>query len=80
MPYYVYKISEQAGMSLVKNLELLGVSDSFKDAKAQAREVREKQDGAEGVSVKVMFAENQLLAEEQLLEHREKPIVMEHEK
>ncbi|MCK4705037.1 MAG: hypothetical protein KAT90_06125 [Gammaproteobacteria bacterium] len=80
MPYYVYKISEQAGMSLVKNLELLGVSDSFKDAKVQAREVREKQDGAEGVSVKVMFAENQLLAEEQLLEHREKPIVMEHEK
>ncbi|MDH5388319.1 MAG: hypothetical protein OEY06_07710 [Gammaproteobacteria bacterium] len=80
MPYYVYKISEQAGMSLVKNLELLGVSDSFKDAKAQAREIREKQDGAEGVSVKVMFAENQLLAEEQLLEHREKPIVMEHEK
>lgn len=80
MPYYVYKISAQAGMSLVKNLELLGVSDSFKDAKAQAREVREKQDGAEGVSVKVMFAENQLMAEEQLLEHREKPIVMEHEK
>ena len=80
MPYYVYKISEQAGMSLGKYLELLGESDSFKDAKAQAREIREKQDGAEGVSVKVMFAENQLLAEEQLLEHREKPIVMEHEK
>lgn len=80
MPYYIYKISEQAGMSLVKNLELLSVSDSFKDAKVQAREVREKQDGAEGMSVKVMFAENQLMAEEQLLEHREKPIVMEHEK
>ena len=80
MPYYVYKISAQAGMSLVKNLELLGESGSFKDAKAQAREIREKQDGAEGVTVKVMFAENQLLAEEMLLEHREKPIVMEHEK
>lgn len=80
MPYYIYKISAQAGMSLVKNLELLGESDSFKEAKAQAREVREKQDGAEGVTIKVMFAENQLLAEEQLLEHRDKPITMEHEK
>ena len=80
MPYYVYKISEQAGMSLVKNLELLGEFSSFKEAKVLAREIREKQDGAEGVSVKVMFADNQLMAEEQLLEHREKPIVMEHEK
>ena len=80
MPYYVYKITEQAGMSLVKNLELLAESESFKEAKNQARELRQKQDGAEGVTVKVMFAENQLLAEEQLLEHRDKPILMEHEK
>jgi len=27
-----------------------------------------------------MFADNQLLAEEQLLAYREQPIVMEHEK
>ena len=67
-------------MSLVKNLELLAESESFKEAKNQARELRQKQDGAEGVTVKVMFAENQLLAEEQLLEHRDKPILMEHEK
>jgi len=32
------------------------------------------------INIKVFFAENQLLAEEQLLEHREKPITMEHEK
>lgn len=80
MPYYIYKISAQEGMSLVKNLELMGESGSFKEAKNMAREIREKQNGAEGVTVKVMFAENQLLAEEQLLEHREKPILMEHEK
>jgi len=67
-------------MSLVKNLDLLGEFVSFKEAKNQAREIREKQDGGEGVMIKVMFAENQLLAEEQLLEYREKPIVMEHEK
>ncbi|MCW8923070.1 MAG: hypothetical protein OQK69_05505 [Gammaproteobacteria bacterium] len=80
MPYYIYKMTAQEGMSLVKNLELLGESDSFKEAKNQARELRQKQDGAEGVMIKVMFAENQLLAEEQLLEHRDKPILMEHEK
>ena len=80
MPYYVYKISTQEGMSLVKNLELQGESGSFKEAKNMARDIREKQDGAEGVTVKVMFADNQLMAEEQLLEHREKPILMEHEK
>ena len=80
MPYYIYKISAQEGMSLVKNLDLQGESESFKEAKAQAREIREKLDGAENVTVKVMFADNQLMAEEQLLEHREKPVLMEHEK
>ncbi|MCK5001983.1 MAG: hypothetical protein KAJ92_01615 [Gammaproteobacteria bacterium] len=80
MPYYVYKMSAQEGMSLVKNLELMGQSDSFKEAKNMARDIRHKQDGGEAVTVKVMFADNQLMAEEQLLEHREKPILMEHEK
>ena len=80
MPYYVYKITAQEGMSLVKSLELLDQFDSFKEAKVKAREVREKQDGGQGISVKVMFADNQLMAEEQLLEHRDKPVTMEHEK
>lgn len=80
MPYYIYKITTQPGMALVKNLELLDQYESFKEAKKVAREIREKQDGVEGVTVKVMFADNQLMAEEQLLEHREKPVVMEHEK
>lgn len=80
MPYYVYKMTAQQGMALVKNLELLDQFDSFKEAKNRAREIREKLDGSEDVTIKVMFADNQLMAEEQLLEHREKPIVMEHEK
>jgi hypothetical protein len=73
-------MTAQEGMALVKNLELLDQFDSFKEAKNKAREIREKQDGAEGVTIKVMFADNQLMAEEQLLEHRDKPVVMEHEK
>ena len=64
MPYYIFKISTQEGMSLIKNLELQGESGSFKEAKNMARDIREKQDGAENITVKVMFADNQLMAEE----------------
>lgn len=81
MPYFVYKMSSPEGMDLVKNLELIDEFESFKQAKKFARDQREQlNDGDERTIIKVMFADNQLLAEEQLMEHREKPIVMEHEK
>ena len=80
MPYYIFNMSSQEGMELVKNLELIAEFDSFKEAKAFARERRSGLDGAARASIKMMFAENQLLAEEQLLEHRDKPVTMEHEK
>ena len=80
MPYFVYRMTSQEGMSLVKNLELIDEFESFKEAKQYARDQRAElaEDSAE--IIKVMFADNQLLAEEQLLEHRETPILMEHEK
>ena len=80
MPYFIYKMTAQEGMSLVKNLELIKEFETFKEAKQFAREKRAElpEDSAE--IIKVMFAENQLVAEEQLLEHREKPVLMEHEK
>ena len=80
MPYYVFKMSATEGMSLVKNLELMDQFDTFKLAKNYARDERAKVDAADNTVIKVMFAENQLRAEELLLEHREQPIVMEHEK
>ena len=64
----------------MKNLELIGEFESFKQAKHFARDQRAELTDDERTQIKVMFADNQLLAEEQLLEHREKPIVMEHEK
>ena len=67
-------------MTLVKNLELISEFESFKEAKNFARDRRAELVSDERTQIKVMFAENQLLAEEQLLEYREKPIVMEHEK
>jgi hypothetical protein len=70
----------QEGMSLVKNLELISEFETFKEAKQYAREKRAELPQDSDEIIKVMFAENQLVAEEQLLEHREKPVLMEHEK
>ncbi len=80
MPYYVFKMSSPEGMELVKNLELISHFESFREAKNFAKTKRAEIDEADNSVIKVMFAENQLFAEEQLLAYREKPIVMEHEK
>ena len=80
MPYYVFKMSSPEGMEMVKNLELIGDYESFREAKNFAKVQRAEIDKDDTSVIKVMFAENQLLAEEQLLAYREKPIVMEHEK
>ena len=79
MPYFLYKMSSPAGLDLVKNLELLEVFDAFRDAKTRAKRLRAQNTDAD-LSYKVMFAENQLSAEEQLLEKREQPVLMEHER
>ncbi len=80
MPYYVFKMSSPEGMELVKNLELIDDFESFREAKNFAKVQRAELDKDDVAVVKVMFADNQLLAEEQLLAYRENPIVMEHEK
>ncbi len=80
MPYYVFKMSSPEGMELVKNLELIDNFESFREAKNFAKTQRAELDKDDKSAIKVMFAENQLLAEEQLLAYREQPIVMEHEK
>ena len=79
MPYYLYKISTLEGIDLVKNLELVNQFDLFKEAKTLVKKLRSEQED-ERSTYKLMFAENQLLAEEQLLEKREKPILMEYER
>ena len=80
MPYYVFKMSSPEGMELVKNLDLIDDFESFREAKNFAKTQRALLDKDDKSLIKVMFATNQLLAEEQLLLYREKPIVMEHEK
>lgn len=80
MPYYVFEMTTPQGMELVKNLTLIDEFPSFKEAKAFARSKRAELPADTEITIKIMFADNQLLAEEQLMEHREKPVMMEHEK
>lgn len=80
MPYYIFRMTSPEGMGLVKNLELMKEFDSFKEAKVYAREKRTELDAKDKALIKIMFADNQLLAEEQLMEYRDKPVTMEHEK
>jgi len=79
MPYFVYRITDSAA-GLVKQPELLGTFENYREAKLLTKETRSKMDGSEAAQIKVMFADNELAAEEQLQEKRDKPIVMEWEK
>ncbi len=79
MPYYLFKINVLDELKLFKHLELLEVYDAYQPARNEAKKLRTEQP-LEGVTYKVMFAENQLAAEESLLEKREKPVLMEYER
>lgn len=79
MPYFIYKISSRDELDLIRHLELLQVCDAFRAAKDEARRLRQEQ-ALDGVTYKVIFAGNQLEAEERLQEKREKPVLMEHER
>ena len=79
MPYYLYKITANDSLDMLKQLELLEVYDAFKPAKHEAKRLRVELP-LEAGSYKVMFAETQLEAEEKLQEKREKPVLMEYER
>ena len=79
MPYYIYKII--AGPTdLLKTLEKIDQFESFKEAKQHARSLRASMSEHENYTVKVMFADSELAAEEKLMEKREQPILREWEK
>jgi len=79
MPYYIYKII--AGPTdLVKTLEKIEQYDSFKEARQLARSLRAGMSDNDNYTVKVMFADSELEAEEKLMVKREQPILREWEK
>ena len=79
MPYFIYRIN-QGPTAIVKNLELIKEYEAYKDAKNLVKEMRAEQSKDDHSELKIMFADNQLHAEEQILETREKPIIREWEK
>ncbi len=76
--YFIYKIIE-GPTQMVKTLEKIDRFDSYKEAKAQVKSLR-LEPNPDGGLFKIIFAENELAAEEMLQEKREKPIVQEWEK
>jgi len=79
MPYYLFKISHRDATKRVKNLELIEVHGSFRDAGKAAKSLRAQNESDE-IAYRVMFADSQLAAEESLQEKRDKPILMEFER
>jgi hypothetical protein len=58
MPYFVFAVKPFA------QLDKLGEFEVFKDASNYAKTLRAQQPAEEGVRIKVMFAEDQLSAED----------------
>ncbi|PWB56087.1 MAG: hypothetical protein C3F18_05245 [Nitrosomonadales bacterium] len=67
MPYFVYKMTAFP----FKQFELAGQFDAFKEASAHAKTLRQNLAADAKTSVKVMFGENQLQAEDLLNQERE---------
>jgi hypothetical protein len=67
MPYYLYKVFE----SPIRRLEKIESHETFKAASNRAKELRRELALAEGCSVKTIFAENELQAEDLLSQVRE---------
>lgn len=67
MPYYLYKVFETP----IRRLEKIESHDAFKAASARAKELRRESALAEGCSVKTIYAENELQAEDLLSQVRE---------
>lgn len=71
MPYFIYKVLPPLG-----NLEKVAQHDAFKDASAQAKSLRKAEDSQTGCQIKVIFADNELMAEDLLSQVRDpEPLV-----
>lgn len=66
MPYFVYRVKPFA------QLEKLAEFSAFKEASMHAKSLRVAQPGEPGASIKVMFADSPLQAEDLLLQVRER--------
>ena len=79
MPYFIYKITS-GSTGVIKDLEYVNIFNEFKQAKKFVREYRTTRELNSRISVKMIFAENELEAEQRLREPRNAPILREWEK
>ncbi|MDH5232113.1 MAG: hypothetical protein OEZ58_01160 [Gammaproteobacteria bacterium] len=70
MPYFVYKY-ENTDLGKLKELKKLAEFASYPEASKFAKGQRAEQDSNDQEIIKIMFADNELLAEEQIREKRE---------
>ena len=66
MPYYIYKIFDFP----VRRLEKLEQHDAFRDASARAKQLRSTLASPAEGAIKVILAENELIAEDLLSQQR----------
>lgn len=67
MPYFVYKIFEKP----IRHLEMLEQHDAFREASNRAKQMRSELPGDAKYTIKVIFAETELHAEDLLNQVRE---------
>ncbi|VAW99096.1 hypothetical protein MNBD_GAMMA21-2860 [hydrothermal vent metagenome] len=79
MPYFIFRIN-QGPAAIVKNLELINTFEVYKEAKSLIKSMRAEQVEDDNTELKIIFSDNQLLAEEELLKTREESITREWEK
>ncbi len=80
MPYFIFKLALGSSGDL-KNPELQGNYDSYREAKTVARAMRADIGSEDNDTIiKIMFAEDPERAEDQLMSRRERPILREWEK
>lgn len=72
MPYYLYRITEHP----IRLLEKLDQFPAFKTASAEAKRLRAEGGEAPGTTLKVIFAENELQAEDTLSQVRQAPLLI----
>jgi hypothetical protein len=68
MPYYLYRVTQSGPIKLLEKLDQF---DVFKEASGEAKRLRKEADLPAGSQIKVMFAENELQAEDLLNQVRE---------
>lgn len=78
MPYYVFKVTQPT--ELIKQLDFQDSFEEYRGARELTRDLRKDLPLDSGITVKMLFAANQLMAEEVLMEKREDSVVMEWEK